>query len=424
MHCAAREGSKELGQIEPELREAALGCVTHVLGALMSGPLQEAAGVASPPGKRGKRTVEVLTSAGPVSYSRAYVRLPDGTNAFPADELFGIVRGCTPSAAKLLCHEAARCQSYKQASESLALVGGITVSPNTIHRLVSSVGADMERWASEREPAKPGELKDIIICLQTDMTGVRMLKKHLVNVKGKDGDPKGRQIKCATLFLMQRGEDNKYHRLPDTAIHLISFADPVTFSAELNNALDKLGAPFGTKMVVVGDGAEWIWNIVEDRFKWATGIVDFWHAAEHVNELCATVCSDDNERKQMFKLWRRKLKRYGANCLINHFENLSLSDCKHKEVLKKLKYFKTHRERMQYLKFRREGLLIGSGAIEGACKSLVKQRTNLSGQRWSPDGALDILWVRALITDGLHEKYWQEKRSRKGTKRGHSINVA
>ena len=383
----------------------------------MSGPLQEALGVAAPVGRRGNRTTNVLTTVGEVSYTRAYVRDAREGGHFPADEALGLVRGCTPGAAMMLCHEAARSQSYLQASESLSLVGGLEVSPSTIHRLANDVGPDMERWTSEREPAKPGELKDIIVCMQTDMTGVRMLKRYLEGVKGKDGDPKTRQIKCATLFLMQRGEDGKYHRIPDTAVHAISFADPVTFSAELKVALDKLGVPVGTELIVVGDGAEWIWNIVDDRFKRATGIVDFWHAAGHVNELCEAVCDDSSEQKKMFKLWRRKLKRYGTDCLIRHFENLDLSDGKREAVAKRLNYFKTHRERMQYLKFRQKGFPIGSGAVEGACKSLIKQRTDLSGQRWSPDGALNILWIRALITDGLHGKYWKENRRREGVRR-------
>ena len=390
----------------------------------MSGPLQEALGVTSPVGSRGSRTTSVLTSVGEVSYTRAYVRDAREGSHFPADEALGLVRGCTPTAAMTLCHEAARSQSYLQASESLSLVGGLEVSPNTIHRLANHVGPDMERWASEREPAKPGNLKDIIVCLQTDMTGVRMLKRYLGGVKGKDGDPKTRQIKCATLFLMQRGGDGEYHRLPDTAIHIISFDDPVTFSAKLKTALDKLGVPFGTELIVVGDGAEWIWNIVDDRFKWATGIVDFWHAAGHVNELCEAVCDDSDEQKKMFAQWRHKLKRYGADGLIRHFESLDLPAKKREAVAKKLKYFKTHRERMQYLKFRQKGFPIGSGAIEGACKSLVKQRTDLSGQRWSPDGALNILWIRALITDGLHEKYWSENRSREGGGRANTEKAA
>jgi hypothetical protein len=54
--------------------------------------------------------------------------------------------------------------------------------------------------------------------------------------------------------------------------------------------------------------------------------------------------------------------------------------------------------------------------VEGACRSLIKQRTDLSGQRWSPDGALNVLWVRALIKDGLLDQYWNTQRNRSQSK--------
>ena len=67
---------------------------------------------------------------------------------------------------------------------------------------------------------------------------------------------------------------------------------------------------------------------------------------------------------------------------------------------------------MQYHLYRRAGWPIGSGEVEGACKSLIKQRTDLSGQRWSLAGALNVLWVRALVNDGLHNLYWNSRTRR------------
>lgn len=91
---------------------------------------------------------------------------------------------------------------------------------------------------------------------------------------------------------------------------------------------------------------------------------------------------------------------------------LALSKAKRRGINKRLRYFRTHQARMQYHLYRREGWPIGSGEVEGACKSLIKQRTDLSGQRWSPDGALNVLWVRALVNDRLHDRYWNTPRSR------------
>ena len=47
--------------------------------------------------------------------------------------------------------------------------------------------------------------------------------------------------------------------------------------------------------------------------------------------------------------------------------------------------------------------------MEGSCRSLVNQRADLSGQRWHPQGALNILRIRGMIIDGIHEEYWRAR---------------
>lgn len=400
----------DLQGAETRLRDAALGFAAKMVSTAMSGPLQRAAGVEMPPGRRERRTTGILSAVGEVRYTRWYAVNAKGGLAFPADDALGIVCGCTPGAAKRLCHMGAKSQSYGEASESLSLLSGISASPNTIQRLVGTVGPDMAAWAREREPATVRPERDIAVCLQMDMTGVRLLKKYLRDVKGKDGPPKGRQIKCGVVFLLERGEDGRYYKVPDSSVHVLSFGDVIEFSAELERARQKLGAQHIAKLIVISDGAEWIWNLVQDRFKEAFAVVDFWHAAEHLHELCEFAYAD--AASENFESLRHKLKRYGVNGVIRHFERLDVSKGKRKGIDKRLGYFRTHQSRMQYHLYRREGWPIGSGEVEGACKSLIKQRTDLSGQRWSPEGALNVLWVRALVKDGLHDQYWNIHRSR------------
>ena len=74
-----------------------------------------------------------------------------------------------------------------------------------------------------------------------------------------------------------------------------------------------------------------------------------------------------------------------------------------------LNYFRNNIGRMQYGKFRKCGYVVGSGAVEGSCRSLVNQRADLSGQRWHPQGALNLLRGRGMIIDGIHEKYWRAR---------------
>ncbi len=413
----AQTGACDLASAETRLRDAALGFAAKMVGEVMSGPLQRAAGVDMPPGRKEQRTCSILSAVGEVSYTRWYTVVSNGERDFPADEALGIVSGCTPGAAKRLCHMGAKSQSYAEASESLELLSGIQVSPNTIQRLIGTVGPDMAQWALEREPAKVQPERDVAVCLEMDMTGVRLLKKHLKGIKGKHGDPKTRQIKCGVVFLLERGEDGRYYKVPDSSVHILSFGDVTEFSAQLEKARQKLGVKCGTKLIVVSDGAEWIWNIVKDRFKHAFAVVDFWHAADHLHELCELVYGKENTATEQFIALRHKLKHYGVNCIIRHFESLEVSAQKRKGIEKRLHYFRTHQTRMQYHLYRRDGWPIGSGEVEGACKSLIKQRTDLSGQRWSPDGALNVLWVRALVKDGLHDRYWNLRRSRSTQKK-------
>jgi hypothetical protein len=408
----AQAGACDLQGAETRIRDAALGFAAQMVGAAMSGPLQHAAGVDAPPGHRERRTRVILSAVGEVRYTRWYATDAEGSRSFPADEALGIVCGCTPGAAKRLCHMGAKSQSYAEAADSLALLAGLAVSSNTIQRLVGVVGPDMAAWARERAPATVRPERDVAVCLQMDMTGVRLLKKHLKNVKGQDGAPQGRQIKCGVVFLLERGADGRYQKVPDSSVHILSFGDVTDFSAELDQARQKLGAAHIAKLIVISDGAEWIWNIVADRFKQAFAIVDFWHAAGHLHELCEFVHGKTDAAAESFSARRHKLKRYGVNCILGHFARLDLSQAKRRGLHKRLHYFRNHQARMQYHRYRRAGWPIGSGEVEGACKSLIMQRTDLSGQRWSPAGALHVLWVRALVKDGLHDRYWNTPRKR------------
>ena len=71
-----------------------------------------------------------------------------------------------------------------------------------------------------------------------------------------------------------------------------------------------------------------------------------------------------------------------------------------KRVATELAYFRKHRDRMRYQRFAAEGLPIGSGVVEAACKTLVSQRMKLSGMRWREDGGQAILTLRGWTQSG------------------------
>ena len=63
---------------------------------------------------------------------------------------------------------------------------------------------------------------------------------------------------------------------------------------------------------------------------------------------------------------------------------------------------------MTYAEFRNRGLPIGSGVVEAACKTLVKQRMGRSGMRWSRQGGQPVLTLRAYVRSGRWDAFWKE----------------
>lgn len=150
-----------------------------------------------------------------------------------------------------------------------------------------------------------------------------------------------------------------------------------------------------TNRIIIGDGAKWIWNWAEDNYPGALQILDFYHAKEKLVIFARHQFKEEQTRLEWIKVQAEKL-------LGNQLEEvlLSLKSCRARnEEAKKAKqkaidYYQEHDDRMQYKTYRDKGLLIGSGPIEAAHRSVIQQRLKLSGQKWSITGAQAIANLR------------------------------
>ena len=364
-------------------------------------------GVERPDGRHGTRAVTVLSTVGEVRYSRAYV--PGGEVPFPLDEALGIVGGCTPPMASLLSRAGAMHQSYDDAGEMVSAASGVTVTGRRVHRLVSDVADAEAEWAAKR-PKDAAEHD--IINLQADMTGLPLRKEDLEGVKGKDGKPpRKRQIKVGAVFLQETNSEGEVQRIPYSTTRVVQFSDWACFGEALYNEAVRRGYLRAKTAVFTSDGADWIWEITDQRFRGAVQIVDFYHACEHLSALCGAVCPDtDGEQfAKLFKTRRDMLRKWGVDSMIRFFRDVAQGHPRKTEILAELAYFEKHRKRMQYRHFRKKGYFIGSGVIEGSCKCLVNQRCDLAGQRWHPESSQKVLRIRAAVQDGLHDVYWRER---------------
>jgi len=353
------------------------------------------------------RSRHVVTLAGPIHLRRAYYLGPQG-GRYPLDEQLGLHHQYTPAVTQLMCWAGAMDPSFEQAAHTLQRFAGLNIPPRQIPRVVKHFASPATAWQENRSaPQNPVPIP--ILNIQADMTGIPMRPEELIDIKGKqpDGSAKTRQIKIGCVFTQSFDSKGHPQRDPFSSAYVSTFGEVSDLSAMLHSEALKAGYATAQKVVFLGDGAEWIWNMVDDRFRGAVQIVDFYHACEHLHSLCQTLESEPTPAQALFCAWRHRLKRNGLPWILQEttLRAARLSRARRKAIAEQLLYFRKNASRMTYRTFRRKGYFIGSGAVEGACRHIVAQRTKLSGMRWLRPGAADVLTFRCLIKSNLFDDF-------------------
>jgi hypothetical protein len=156
-------------------------------------------------------------------------------------------------------------------------------------------------------------------------------------------------------------------------------------------------------VVVLGDGAKWIWDHVATLFGTErTETVDWYHASEHIWTVAKAVYGEDRpETKAWAKTALDHLWQSGPKPMLAWFDATQSGSPTAMAVLKRERsYFSSNSGRMQYPTYRQHQLPIGSGAVEASAKHLVQQRMKRAGSRWSDLGARAILDLRCHLLSG------------------------
>ncbi|MGH9879062.1 MAG: hypothetical protein ACRD5H_15650, partial [Nitrososphaerales archaeon] len=160
------------------------------------------------------------------------------------------------------------------------------------------------------------------------------------------------------------------------------------------------------RVVVIGDGAEWIDQSVELMFASATRILDFYHASERI---WSVATSRWGEGSQSARRWAEgkisEIKKGKIEEVISSMRRMRMKGEEAERIRSvAVNYFRARKEQMRYEEYKKEGLPIGSGAVESTCKQMVTARCKQAGMRWSEEGADAILALRSyVLNDRLDE---------------------
>jgi hypothetical protein len=202
-----------------------------------------------------------------------------------------------------------------------------------------------------------------------------------------------------------RGERKRPEHL-DIRAHSLSYisslAEAQDFGYQLWQEAARRGVREAKEVVVLGDGAHWIWNIADTQFSGATQIVDWYHASSYVWKAASAIWGEVHPQREVWAhrhlemLWEGKVKQV--------VEELEQQQGSGDGVRAAVIYFLEHGKRMDYPTYRARGLQIGSGSVESACKQLVSARLKQAGMIWDAAGAEAVAMVRAW----LKSERWQE----------------
>ena len=164
-----------------------------------------------------------------------------------------------------------------------------------------------------------------------------------------------------------------------------------------------VGLSGATQVVVLGDGAVWIWNLAAEHFGERIEIVDYYHASEHIWVLAHAFYGEGTAKtKRWAQRQCRRLLRQGTGPLLRALGAIKGARSEVASVLGRERgYFRKNAARMEYPTFREQGLPIGSGAVESEAKRLVQQRLKRPGARWSDSGAQAVLNLRSRLFSNL-----------------------
>jgi hypothetical protein len=310
---------------------------------------------------------------------------------------------------------------YARAAQDAQRLTGLSLSPSFLHR------------EAQRQGQRAIELRQRDIALSHTPQGVAELSARSAtaglgpftliiqidawNIRERDdwGDTRALRRKgqeperwhwvfTGTIFrLDQRGQTQGGRRVITQRGYVATRQGLEAFTQQLYVEALLRGLLNAQEVLILADGAIWIWNLAQDRFMGARQRVDLFHVKEHLHELARTL---HGQGTQEARQWLQPLLRFldqrkdGALDVLHHLEDLRLSlkpltAAQNEALDREIGYFTTHHKRMDYKQGRARGEPVGSGVVESTGRQ-YQTRFKCTGQYWSLDGDEALLALDTL----------------------------
>ena len=366
----------------------------------------------------GRRPKTFGTVLGPVTLERAYYYCAAcRAGVCPRDQALGLHGTALSPALTRMVGLVAADGSFADASGLLSDLTGMRIGAKQVERTAEAPGCAVA--ADERGVVEPAPAAAPTMYLGLDGTGVPVRKSETAGRRGKqpDGSAKTREVKLVTVWTAETRDGNglpvrdrgsvSYSAAVESAAGRDADPQPSPFAQRAYREARRRGFDTASRRVVIGDGAEWIWNLSVEQFPGAIEIVDLYHAKGHLCDVAKAVYGAGTDLATRWGKDRRDeldAGRIGAvlTALRPHRQTCD-------EARKCIDYLTRNRHRMRYAEFRAWGLCVSSGVVEAGCKHAIGARLKRAGMHWTVAGANAIIALRCCKLSGRFEDFWERR---------------
>ena len=386
-------------------------------------------------GQRRRHSRQLLTVFGRVEVKRLGYHAPKAGSIHPLDEAAWLPW-------RLFSYEVQRRSllgavqgPYDAALERVEESTGNRLSKRSVEDFARDAAVDFADFYAQRDLPPPDETGPLLIA-SVDCKGIPMVKpeKALRVVRRKVGKKanKKRMATVATVFTQQhrpRTPEEVVERLfregprvqrdsPETRSppeHKRVWASVKQSKAEVFGEVvaevERRDPDRRKKLVLLMDGERALQQRLAKLLPRGVEILDLMHVLERLWK--AAYCFHEQgspEAREWVRARTLRLLQGGVSGVMQGLKQSAtkrgLSKSERKPIDDACRYFKRNRHRMRYDEYLAQGMPIASGAVEGACKNLVKDRMERAGMRWTIDGAEALLRLRAVYVSGDFDAYW------------------
>lgn len=373
-------------------------------------------------------------------------RGPGGTGLYPALSALGIWFGVTPARAGEICRQVTDSDSVRAGRSALERRGidlGHKQTLRIVNHFAHRAVAQRQEWLAEnRETPPPVEdtLRGKRVVVAADGGRLRerdpaRCGRRRAGTRHRGYDAPWREPKLFVIYVIdEEGEvEDSFSPVYDGTL-----GDCDAMFALLVGYLRALGACEARELIVVGDGAHWIWNrtaelptqlgIPADR---VTEVIDWYHAVEVLHEIAAVPARwTQSQRDKWVRRAKRLLHAGRIDDLVALLDALSLGR-RAKQVSKHRDYFLRNQRKMQYAAFETACIPLGSGAVESAVRRVINMRLKSNGMFWLEINAEGMLMLRSYLKAGRFDalvdwsitvaaSWWNRRHSNAPKKHGES----